>query len=124
MCGMETLGRVMTSFQHGLALFFTWQRADGSIACKGRVPMRVEPYWWDETRDTEKKRTHPTDFLKVLVGSVAEAKWPRWCLAWKTAAASGSEIVLGLGEWNVLVKEMVPLVSMDDMLVVKKNSIW
>ena len=30
--------------------------------------------------------------------------------------------MLGLGDSNVLVKEMLPLVSMDDMLAVKKNS--
>ena len=55
------------------------------------------------------------------MGSVAEAGWPRLCLGWKPAAVSGSELVLGLGDSNVLVKEMLPLVNMDDMLVVKKN---
>jgi hypothetical protein len=31
------------------------------------------------------------------------------------------ELVLGLGDSNVILKEMLPLVSMDDMLVVKKD---
>jgi hypothetical protein len=56
-----------------------------------------------------------------LVGSVAEAGWPRLCLGWKPAAGSGSYLALGLGDSNVLVKEMLPLVSMDDMLLVKKD---
>jgi hypothetical protein len=68
---VKTFDRVMTSFQHGLAFFLTWPREDGSITCKGGVPMQVEPYSWDETRDTAKKRTHPQDSMKILVGSVA-----------------------------------------------------
>ena len=79
LCDVETFDSVMTSFQNGLGFCFTWQSADGSIACKGGVPMRVEPYRplpysWDETRTTAKKRAHPTDSLKVFVGSVAESK--------------------------------------------------
>ena len=102
LCDVETFDSVMTSFQHGLGFCFTWQSADGSIACKGGVPMRVEPYSWDETRDTASKRAHPKDSLKILVGSFAQAGWPRLSLGWKPAAVSGSELVLGLGDSNVL----------------------
>ena len=122
LCDVETFDSVLKSFQHGLGLCFTWQRADGWIACKGGAPMRVEPYSWDETRDTASKTQHPQDSLKILVGSVAEAGWPRLRLGWKTAAVSGSELVLGLGESIVLVKERLQLVSMEEVLVVKKNS--
>ena len=73
--------------------------------------MRVEPYSWDETRATASKRAHPKDSLKILVGSFAQAGWPRLSLGWKPAAVSGSELVLGLGDSNVLGKFTLHAIS-------------
>ena len=81
-----------------------WDSHQSCVGCMAASrSQEVEVCSWDETSETAKKRRHPKDSLRILVGSFAQARSPRLCLGWKPAAVSGSELVLGLGDSNVLV---------------------